>query len=47
MRKEDKIYDVIIIGAVPGGYTLAGILSNNNLKVAIIEKEDLGGTLCK
>ncbi|UWV84819.1 hypothetical protein NW066_04460 [Mycoplasmopsis felis] len=27
-----------------GGYTLAGILSNNNLKVAIIEKEYLGGT---
>ncbi|WP_334686805.1 FAD-dependent oxidoreductase [Mycoplasmopsis felis] len=26
------------------GYTLAGILSNNNLKVAIIEKEYLGGT---
>ncbi|WP_416322556.1 dihydrolipoyl dehydrogenase [Mycoplasmopsis felis] len=44
MRKEDKIYDVIIIGAGPGGYTLAGILSNNNLKVAIIEKDDLGGT---
>ncbi|TDV23549.1 dihydrolipoamide dehydrogenase [Mycoplasmopsis mustelae] len=37
-------YDVVVLGAGPGGYTLAGILSSNGLKVAVVEKEDLGGT---
>ncbi|WP_435130209.1 dihydrolipoyl dehydrogenase [Mycoplasma sp. 6243] len=39
-----KHYDVVVLGAGPGGYTLAGILSSNGLKVALVEKEDLGGT---
>ncbi|KEZ19096.1 dihydrolipoyl dehydrogenase [Mycoplasma capricolum] len=37
-------FDVVVLGAGPGGYSLANILSINKLKVALIEKEDLGGT---
>lgn len=37
-------FDVVVLGAGPGGYSLANILSLNNKKVALIEKEDLGGT---
>ncbi|WBX36051.1 dihydrolipoyl dehydrogenase [Mycoplasma capricolum] len=39
-----KKFDVVVLGAGPGGYSLANILSINKLKVALIEKEDLGGT---
>ncbi|WP_434334317.1 dihydrolipoyl dehydrogenase [Mycoplasma capricolum subsp. capricolum] len=37
-------FDVVVLGAGPGGYSLANILNINKLKVALIEKEDLGGT---
>ncbi|WP_033161019.1 dihydrolipoyl dehydrogenase [[Mycoplasma] collis] len=37
-------YDVVILGAGPGGYTLANILAVNGKKVLIIEKDKLGGT---
>ncbi|WP_434333782.1 dihydrolipoyl dehydrogenase [Mycoplasma capricolum subsp. capricolum] len=37
-------FDVVVLGAGPGGYSLANILSINKLKVALVEKEDLGGT---
>lgn len=36
--------DVIIIGAGPGGYTLAVELSKQGRKVTLIEKDNLGGT---
>ncbi|BAP39694.1 dihydrolipoyl dehydrogenase [Metamycoplasma canadense] len=39
-----KEFDVVILGAGPGGYSLANILSSNGKKVALIEKGDLGGT---
>jgi len=37
-------YDIIIIGGGPGGYPAAIYAAKNNAKVAIIEKEELGGT---
>lgn len=37
-------YDVIIIGGGPGGYTTAIRAAKNNLKVALIEANQLGGT---
>ncbi|QKT05463.1 dihydrolipoyl dehydrogenase [Mycoplasma sp. OR1901] len=37
-------FDVAIIGAGPGGYTLAAILANNGKKVALFEKKHFGGT---
>lgn len=37
-------YDAIVIGAGPGGYVAALRLAGHNLKVAIIEREKLGGT---
>ncbi|VEU59385.1 dihydrolipoyl dehydrogenase [Mesomycoplasma neurolyticum] len=39
-----KKFDIVILGAGPGGYTLASILAQNDKKVAIIEKNKLGGT---
>ncbi|WFQ95944.1 dihydrolipoamide dehydrogenase [Mycoplasma feriruminatoris] len=39
-----KKFDIVVIGAGPGGYSLANILSLNNKKVALIEKQDVGGT---
>ena len=36
-------YDLIIIGSGPGGYVAGIRASQLNLKVAIIEKADLGG----
>ncbi len=36
-------YDVIVIGAGPGGYTAALKTAENGLKTAVIEKESLGG----
>ena len=37
-------YDVVVIGAGPGGYPAAIRAAQLGAKVAIIEKEDLGGT---
>ena len=39
-----KTYDVIIIGGGPGGYVCAIKAAQLGLKVALIEKEALGGT---
>ena len=38
-----KEYDVIVLGAGPGGYVAAIKAAQNNLKVAIVEKEAIGG----
>ena len=37
-------YDVIVIGSGPGGYTAAIRASQLNLKVAVVEERDFGGT---
>lgn len=37
-------YDVMIIGAGPGGYTAANKASENGLKVILFEKDKIGGT---
>ncbi len=41
---EKKYYDVIVIGAGPGGYVAAIKASQTGKKVALIEKGELGGT---
>ena len=38
-----KEYDVIVLGAGPGGYTAALQTAKNGLKTAVVEKESLGG----
>lgn len=38
-----KTYDLIIIGAGPGGYCAAEYAAKHEMKVAIFESEDLGG----
>ena len=38
-----KEYDVIVIGAGPGGYTAALQTAKNGLKTAVIERDSLGG----
>ena len=38
-----KEYDVIVLGAGPGGYTAALKTAGNGLKTAVVEKESLGG----
>ena len=38
-----KIYDIVIIGSGPGGYVAAIRAAQLNMKVAVIEKKDLGG----
>ena len=38
------MYDVIVIGGGPGGYTAAVRTAQLGLKTAIIEKENMGGT---
>ena len=38
------LYDIIIIGAGPGGYETALHAAKQGLQVAIVEKENLGGT---
>ncbi|MHA1730268.1 MAG: FAD-dependent oxidoreductase, partial [Promethearchaeota archaeon] len=44
MDKEKKIYDIIIIGAGPGGYHSAIRAAQYGANVALIEKEYVGGT---
>ncbi len=41
---EEKVYDIIIIGAGPGGYHAAIRASQYDAKVALIEKGSVGGT---
>ena len=41
---ETKLYDLIVIGAGPGGYETALEAAKKGLSVAIVEKERLGGT---
>lgn len=38
-----KIYDIVIIGAGAAGISAALFASKSGLKVAIIEKENIGG----
>ena len=38
-----QTYDVIVVGSGPGGYPAAIRASQLGLKVAIVEKESLGG----
>lgn len=40
----DKKYDLIVIGAGPGGYVSAAAAAGKGMKTAIVEKEYLGGT---
>lgn len=37
-------YDILVIGAGPGGYSLAIAAAKRGLKVAVFEKEQVGGT---
>ncbi len=39
----DKSFDIIVIGAGPGGYVCAIRAAQNGLKVAVVEREHLGG----
>jgi len=43
MNEESTTYDVTIIGAGPGGYVAAIRAAQLGLKVALVEKEHLGG----
>ena len=42
-KKQDK-FDVIVIGAGPGGYPAAITAAQNGKSVALIEAKELGGT---
>ena len=37
-------YDLIIIGGGPGGYEMAAAAAAAGLKVALVERDHLGGT---
>lgn len=37
-------YDIIVIGAGPGGYEAAALAAASGLKVALVERDKLGGT---
>lgn len=41
----DKIYDMIIIGGGPGGYTAALYAARAGLKPLLIEKMSVGGQM--
>jgi pyruvate/2-oxoglutarate dehydrogenase complex dihydrolipoamide dehydrogenase (E3) component len=41
---DKKYFDIVVIGAGPGGYVAAIKASQTGKKVALIEKGDLGGT---
>ncbi len=45
MEQTEKIYDVVIIGAGPGGMTAALYASRSNLKTLILERGVPGGEL--
>ena len=39
-----ETFDILVIGGGPGGYSLAIAAARKGLKVALFEKEHLGGT---
>jgi dihydrolipoamide dehydrogenase len=41
---SDYQYDLLIIGAGPGGYEAAFYAQEKGMKVAIVEKDKVGGT---
>ena len=41
---SDYQYDLLIIGAGPGGYEAAFYAQENGMKVAVVEKDQVGGT---
>ncbi|KZL89206.1 dihydrolipoyl dehydrogenase [Clostridium magnum] len=43
-KKSANQYDIIIIGGGPGGYPAAIYAAKKNAKVAIVEKDEFGGT---
>ncbi len=43
-KHESRMFDIIIIGAGPGGYEMAAEAAQHGLKVAIAERDHLGGT---
>ncbi|MFQ5763032.1 MAG: FAD-dependent oxidoreductase, partial [Candidatus Bathyarchaeia archaeon] len=44
MSSEKPLYDVVIVGAGPGGYVAAIRAAQLGGKVAIVEREEVGGT---
>lgn len=45
MEEQEKIYDVVVIGAGPGGMTAALYASRSNLKTLVLERGVPGGEL--
>ena len=43
-ERNEKMYDLIVIGGGPGGYTAAIRGAQKGLKVLCVEKDALGGT---
>ena len=41
--KNNRLYDLVIIGAGPGGYVAAERAGSKGKKVLLVEKADLGG----
>lgn len=44
LKRESKIFDVIIVGSGPGGYLSAILSAQKGLSAAVIEKGEWGGT---
>lgn len=42
---EKKVYDMIVIGGGPGGYTAALYAARAGLSVAVVEKLSAGGQM--